>query len=265
MPESKLQRIVIMGAAGRMGRAISSRFLTDGKVELVGAVDPFAAGENVGMLAGIETPGPVVAGAVDSLPDDLEADIVLDFSTADAVRKNIPECLNRGWDVLIGVTGFNDEDLKNFEMLADDTSRRVVLVPNFTIGVNLMMKFAREAATIFDRVEIIEMHHDRKADAPSGTALHTAKLIASEKKRPSALTPDDRSRGRIEDEIPVHAVRLPGLLAHQEVIFGSDGEALTIRHDTTDRSAFLTGIYLAIEKMPSLSPGFTRGLDWALE
>jgi 4-hydroxy-tetrahydrodipicolinate reductase len=265
MSKEKSVRVVLMGAAGRMGRAIAARFLHDGKIDLVGAVDPEGAGENVGILAGSENPGPVIEETFDDLPDSVEADLVLDFSMADAVRQNLPKYLKRGWDALIGVTGFNDDDYTKFGKLAEKSSRKVVVVPNFTLGVNLMLRFAREAAKVFEYVEIIEMHHERKADAPSGTALHTAKLIASEKPRPSALTPEDRSRGRIEGDIPIHAVRLPGLLAHQEVIFGSEGEVLTIRHDTTDRSAFLAGIYLAIEKMPELPPGLTRGLDWALE
>jgi len=260
---SRRPRIVLLGAAGRMGRAVAFRFLKDGILEVVGAVDPDAAGQPVGSLVGVGDAGPTIVANAIELPKDLDADIALDFSLPDGTRSNLEPCLEKGMDALIGVTGFSHDDLSRFAELAEKHSRRVVLVPNFTLGVNLMLRFAREASRVFKRVEIIELHHDRKADAPSGTALHTARLIASERTPLESPTPKDRSRGRIEQEIPIHAVRLPGLLAHQEVIFGSDGEVLTIRHDTTDRSAFVTGIYLAIEKLPNLEPGFVTGLDWA--
>jgi 4-hydroxy-tetrahydrodipicolinate reductase len=266
MPElSSRPGIVLLGAAGRMGRAIAARFLVDGKVDLAGAVDSVEIGSNIGDLTGCETAGPAIAASVDDLDSNLKADIVLDFSTVEGNRSNLEACLKRGWDVLIGVTGFTEDDTRKFSEASGKYKKRIVLVPNFTPGVNLMLRFAKEASKVFERVEIIELHHDKKVDAPSGTALHTAKLISDARTKPDALTPEDRSRGRIEDGIPIHAVRLPGLLAHQEILFGSDGEVLTIRHDTTDRGAFLSGIYLAIEKMPGLEPGFVKGLDWVFD
>jgi len=240
-----------------MGRAITARFQADGKVELVGAVDPAGVGS--------ESPGPAIVAALDHLPNDLRADIALDFSTASATRGHLEQCLSRGWDILIGATGFTGEDHAAFAALAEKHSRRVVLVPNFTLGINLLLRFARDAARVFERAEIIELHHDRKADAPSGTALHTAGLIAQSRNPSPPPGPDDPSRGRIAENVPVHAVRLPGLLAHQEVLFGGEGEVLTIRHDITDRSAFLSGIYLAIDRLPRLAPGLVKGLEWAFE
>ncbi len=263
-----LPRIVLLGASGRMGRTISRRFLTDGKVLLTGAVDPDGAGEKVGTVADAGVLGPEIVKSVGDLPRDLLVDIALDFSLADGTRDNISDCLERGWDVIIGATGFNSEDHDNFRDLSKRYSRRIVLVPNFTPGINLLLKFAQIASKIFPNVEIIELHHDRKADAPSGTAIHTAKLIASSRDKGISGQPpftDDRSRGKIAYNIPIHSVRMQGLLAHQEVLFGSDGETLTIRHDTTDRSAFLSGIYVAIEKLPALEPGFRIGLDWAFD
>jgi 4-hydroxy-tetrahydrodipicolinate reductase len=248
-----------------MGRAVAFRFLTDGKVNLVGAVDPCADRESIGHLSGAAAHGPDIVESVDELPDGLEADIALDFSTPSACRENLEPCLKRGWDSLVGVTGFNDEDRMKFRKLAEKYQRKVVLVPNFCVGVNLLLKFAKEASRVFERVEIIELHHDKKADAPSGTALHTAALISAESKRTEPPCMGDESRGRLEHDIPIHAVRLPGLLAHQEVLFGNPGEVLTIRHDTTDRVAFLSGIYLAIERIGGLEVGFTVGLDWAFE
>jgi 4-hydroxy-tetrahydrodipicolinate reductase len=148
--------------------------------------------------------------------------------------------------------------------MASSYKRRVVLVPNFTIGMNVLLRAAKEAAGLFRHVEIIEMHHDRKVDAPSGTALFTARSIAEN--RPGIAPGGGQpSRGQIEKGIPIHSVRMQGLLAHQEVLFGNEGEVLTIRHDTTDRSAFMPGIYLAIERLPSLEPGFYMGLDWVFD
>ncbi|MCX6645240.1 MAG: 4-hydroxy-tetrahydrodipicolinate reductase [bacterium] len=266
-PEN-LKKVILLGASGRMGRVIAGRFLTDGKVALVGAVDPNGAGEKIGKPAGINFESLEVVRSINDLPADIKADVVLDFSVADATRANIKACLERGWDVIIGATGFNEDDHRLFKELAEKYSKRIVLVPNFTPGINLLLKIAEMAARIFPKAEIIEMHHDRKLDAPSGTAIHTAKII-SEARKEGKITDlsgtEDRSRGRIENGIPIHAVRLPGLLAHQEVIFGSEGEVLTIRHDTTDRGAFLTGIYLAIERLEELKPGFTVGLGWALK
>lgn len=258
-------KIVLIGAAGRMGNVVTARFLNDGKVDLTGAVDIDGVGEFAGKLAGIDIAGPRIFASVGELPDNLKADIALDFSVAEGTRVNIVECLKRGWDVVIGATGFDESDHGNFMELANQYSRRIVIVPNFTPGINLLLKMAEMAGKVFPNVEIIEMHHDRKLDAPSGTAIHTAKKIAAGRKHGETGkigSIDDRSRGRVEDDVPIHAVRLPGLIAHQEVIFGSEGEVLTIRHDTTDRAAFLTGIYLAIEHLHELEPGFTIGLEW---
>jgi 4-hydroxy-tetrahydrodipicolinate reductase len=140
--------------------------------------------------------------------------------------------------------------------------RRVVIVPNFTLGVNLMLRILKDACKVYKNAEIIELHHDKKIDAPSGTAIHTSHLISQNMKPDIPPGAKDESRGKFVENIPVHAIRLPGLLAHQEVIFGGPGEVFTIRHDTTDRDAFLNGIYLAIENLEKLEPGLTVGLDW---
>jgi len=250
-------RVILAGASGRMGRTIGTRFVEDGIVELVAGFDPVNQDPVVGYIP--------IAESFDALPDNLEADLVLDFSTAEAAEGNIIKYLENGLDVIIGATGFDESDKLKFAGLAEKFKKRIVLVPNFTPGANLLMKFARDAARVFKNIEIIEMHHDRKIDAPSGTALHTAAMVNESGSRGAPPTPSDRSRGRIEGNVPVHAVRLPGLLAHQEILCGSEGEVLTIRHDTTDRSAFLSGIYLAIEKLPNLKPGFTTGLEWAFD
>ena len=257
-------KIILIGAAGRMGKTIGSRFLNDGIVDYVGAIDASEVGTPVGKLVNSAIDGPIIRSSPGDFPENLEADMVLDFSTASAARNNLEPCLRRGWNYIIGATGFFEEDHMSMQLLAKKYSRRIVLVPNFTLGVNLMLRFVQDAARIYENVEIIELHHDKKVDAPSGTAYQTAHLIAEAGMSASPPNAEDKSRGKVIKNIPIHAVRLPGLLAHQEVLFGGEGEVLTIRHDTTDRNAFLGGIYLAIRKLPELNPGLTFGLDWAL-
>ena len=235
-----------------MGKAISARFKVDKRIELAALIDP--AGEEPDILPSLE-----------SLPHNFHADLALDFSTVQATRAHAETCLKRGWDLLIGVTGFEESDIARFKNLAEAYQRRIVVVPNFSIGVNLLFKFASQAAKFFTHVEIIEMHHDKKVDAPSGTAVYTARIIGAEKVGSEPPNPEDRSRGKLIEGVPVHAVRLQGLLAHQEVMLGNEGEVLTIRHDTTDRTAFLKGIYLAIENMDKLPPGFKLGLEWIFD
>lgn len=254
--------IILIGAGGRMGKALSTRFLSENKVNLVAAVDRIFLDERESMFANTLT---TVAANIKDLSSDISAEIVLDFSVPDAVRTNLEYCLKRGWDVIIGVTGFNDNDIHQFKSLSDNYRKRVLLVPNFTIGINLLLKFVRHASQAFKHVEIVEMHHEKKIDSPSGTAIHTAGEIAKNRINNTPPYPDSESRGQIINGIPVHSIRMQGLLAHQEVIFGNEGEILTIRHDTFDRSAFMTGIYLAIDRLEKLKTGFTVGLDWAFD
>jgi 4-hydroxy-tetrahydrodipicolinate reductase len=261
---SEPPKLVLLGAGGRMGATIASYLLYDRKVELVGAVDPANAGTTIGELLDDDTELQIVSD-VDDLPSDLKADLVLDFSIAASTRANLYKTLERGWDALIGVTGFNWEDKAEFTKLALQYKRRIVIVPNFTIGINLLMKFCRESASKFMHAEIIELHHDKKLDAPSGTAINTAQIIAEARDRIEPPSSENASRGEIIDGIPVHSVRMRGMLAHQEVIFGNDGEILTIRHDTMDRKAFMPGIYLAIKKLEKLPHGLEVGLEWAFD
>jgi len=263
--KNRLTRVILIGAAGRMGRTVGKRFLIDKKVELVGAIDPACAGKSCGSIYGIDLPGPEITAKIENLPDTIKADIALDFSIVEKAVARIEACLVRGCDVLIGTTGFGEKEKSAFKKLSGKYGRRIVQVPNFTLGVNLLLKFSKMAGGIFEHAEIIELHHDKKADAPSGTSVRTANVISSGKDRAEPPGPTDASRGKKVDNIPIHSVRLPGLIAHQEVIFGGEGEILTIRHDTTDRAAFLPGIYLAIERIKNLKPGFHIGLDWAFD
>jgi 4-hydroxy-tetrahydrodipicolinate reductase len=189
---------------------------------------------------------PRLDSALSVLLDD--ADVVVDFSTPDAAPANARACLEAGVHAVIGTTGFGLEELRS---TAEDARRagvgaNLLVVPNFAIGAVLMMRFAAEAARQMPECEIIELHHDRKLDAPSGTAKRTAELIAG-------------AGGNVHD--PIHSVRLPGLVAHQEVILGGEGQTLTIRHDSIDRRSFMPGVLLAVRKVGDLDEPFTVGLE----
>ncbi|MEE2885863.1 MAG: 4-hydroxy-tetrahydrodipicolinate reductase, partial [Planctomycetota bacterium] len=182
-------------------------------------------------------------------------DVVVEFTVPEAVENNVRTVLSAGIPVVAGTTGLATDKAEELGRLAEGKGVGFLLAPNFAIGVILMQKFAREAVRHFDDVEILELHHDRKVDAPSGTALHTADQIAAAAERPlNQGRPDqtelvDGARGGERNGIPVHSVRLPGLLAHQEVMFGGLGQVLTIRHDALDRQAFMPGVLLGIRSI----------------
>jgi 4-hydroxy-tetrahydrodipicolinate reductase len=183
--------------------------------------------------------GPALEDAGHTLVDSTrDAEVAVDFTRPEAVEENVRVCLEDGVPVVVGTTGFDEERIA---ALARVHELPVFYAPNFAVGAVLMMRFAAEAAELMPRAEIVELHHDRKLDAPSGTAKATAALLP--------------------EGTPIHSIRLPGLVAHQEVIFGGQGQTLTIRHDTTSREAFVPGVLLALEKVRELPAGLTVGLD----
>ncbi|MDH3605780.1 MAG: 4-hydroxy-tetrahydrodipicolinate reductase, partial [Acidimicrobiia bacterium] len=221
-----MTRVIVSGAAGRMGSLVCATIDEQPDLELVGRFDPG------------NDPSQDAAG----LP---ECDVVVEFTTPDVVMANLGEWRARGWHAVVGTSGFTENRLAEVGQLFGDGPPNCLIVPNFSIGAVLSMRFAREAAAHFAAAEVIELHHDHKADAPSGTALATARLIAeagpqSRAFESSELVPG--ARGASVEGVNVHSVRLSGLVAHQQVILGGQGETLTIRHDTTDRSAFLPGV-----------------------
>jgi 4-hydroxy-tetrahydrodipicolinate reductase len=174
-----------------------------------------------------------------------DQDVAIDFTRPDTVRANVEGCLGADLACIVGTSGLAEGDLASLDDLAKQHGVACFVAPNFALGAVLMMRFAAEAARHFPKAEIIELHHEAKLDAPSGTAKATAGLLPG--------------------DVPIHSVRLPGLLAHQEVIFGGLGQTLTIRHDTLSREAFVPGVLIALERLPTLSPGVTVGLDALLE
>jgi 4-hydroxy-tetrahydrodipicolinate reductase len=222
-----------------------------------------------------EAPDLLVAAEVDR-GDKLDAlegcDVVVDFTQPGAVMGNLRWCIEHGLDVVVGTSGFGEDRLDEVAgWLEDDPAARVLIVPNFSVGAILMMRFAEQAARFFPSAEVIELHHAAKADAPSGTALRTASMIGAARAEAGLDAPPDATatalpgaRGATVDEVHVHAVRVTGLVAHQEVLFGGPGETLTIRHDSLDRVSFMPGVLLAVRSIGSLPRGLSVGLEGLL-
>ena len=240
-------KVGVLGAKGRMGKTVCDSVNASSDLELVCALD---AGDNLQDL--------VNSGAT----------VVVDFTIPDAVMGNLEFLANNNLHAVVGTTGFTEDRLAKVKDLFAKSSGNVLIAPNFGVGAVLMMQFAAKAAPYFDSVEIVELHHPRKVDAPSGTARRTAELIAKARKGNAAM-PDatsdliDGARGATVDGIPVHSIRAQGLVAHQEVIFGGLGETLTIRHDSLDRESFMPGVLLAVRKI-SETKGVTFGLEGLL-
>jgi 4-hydroxy-tetrahydrodipicolinate reductase len=203
---------------------------------------------------------------------DAGAEVVVDFTTPDVVMDNLHWCIDQGINVVVGTSGFTEQRLDRVRnWLSHKPQVGVLVAPNFGIGAVLMMQFAARAARYFDSVEIIEQHHPQKVDAPSGTAVHTARAIAQARKAAGKPAMPDATkdevagaRGAEIEDVRVHSVRAAGLVAHQEVLFGTAGETLTIRHDSYDRSSFMPGVLLAVRSVPH-RPGLTVGLDALLD
>jgi 4-hydroxy-tetrahydrodipicolinate reductase len=216
-----------------------------------------------------------VAAAVD-LGDEREplagCDVVVDFTHPGAVMENVQWCLEHGLSVVVGTTGFDEGRLATVrEWLGGAPSARVLIAPNFSVGAVLMMSFARQAARFFESAEVVEMHHATKADAPSGTATRTASLISAARAAAELGPPPDATvsevagaRGAAMDGVRVHSMRIPGVIAHHEVLLGGHGETLAIRHDTLDRASFMPGVLLGVRGIGSLPPGLTVGLEGLL-
>jgi 4-hydroxy-tetrahydrodipicolinate reductase len=197
------------------------------------------------------------------------ADVVVDFTHPDGVMANLEQCIKAGVHAVVGTTGFDEARLSQVRQWLAGTEVGVLIAPNFGVAAVLMMRFAAQAARFFDSVEIIELHHPRKADAPSGTATRTAQLIAEARagmpKMPDATwTSLEGARGAVVEGVHVHSIRLAGLVAHQEVLLGGEGETLTLRHDSYDRASFMPGVLLGVRQIAS-RPGLTVGLDALLD
>ncbi len=255
-------RVGVFGAAGRMGATVCRAVLDAPGLELVAAVDPLHAGIDLGQL-GIHGSNLSVAAKASALLE-AGAQVAVDFTVIDAARDNVAWCADNGVHAVVGTTGFSEQELADFAERFGGSGANAVIAPNFAIGAVLMMRFAELAAPFFESVEILEFHHDQKIDAPSGTAVLTAQRVAAASKDwsddPTTKVVAEGARGGLVNGIPVHAVRLRGMVASQEVLLGTTGQSLSIRHDTYDRSSFMPGVLLAVQKV-SETPGLTIGLD----
>lgn len=254
--------VLLVGAAGRMGREVVKAVQNDGETQLVGAVGRSFAGRDAGEIAGIGTVEVSIESDLQVAIEAGKADVAVDFSVPSAVKTNIAALLEAGIAPVVGATGLSQRDLDKIDADAKAAGIPVLFAPNFAIGAILMMRFASEAAKYFEMAEILEYHHEKKLDAPSGTAFQTAtKMRAAKGEAFERVGGNDASRGGEIGGISIHSVRLPGFLAHQEVVFGMPGQTLNIRHDTITRECYMPGVLLAIKKVRDLAPGLHFGLE----
>lgn len=241
-----------------MGREILRAVWNAEDTELVGAVDPYAEGIDIGILMETNEVGIIVRSGLKRTLEELRPDVLIDFTTPESVYKNLCTALDCRVRPVVGTTGMSASQLDDVREMASRLKMGCIVAPNFAIGAVLMMKFAIEAFKYFPHVEIIELHHDRKIDAPSGTAIKTAELINQSRGRFRHGKVSEIEKlagvrgGKYDDGIRIHSVRLPGLMAHQEVIFGGLGQTLTIRHDSISRESFVPGVLLAVRRVMEL-------------
>ena len=252
-------KVLVNGALGRMGRTVCNAVKADSELELVGAVDLFAG----------EVEGLTVETNLDAALKKFAPDVMVDFTRPNVVFENVMTALANKVSPVVGTTGLSDEAKEKIREAAEKNDTPAFIAPNFALGAVLMMLTAQKIAKYMPEVEIIELHHDKKLDAPSGTAELTAKMIAEVRPSHKQGHPDEEERlphvrGAELDGIRIHSVRLPGYVAHQEVIFGGLGQTLTIRHDSTGRDSFMPGVVLACKKVRALR-GLTVGLDKILD
>jgi 4-hydroxy-tetrahydrodipicolinate reductase len=265
-------RVAVSGAAGRMGREVVRAVVEAEGLTLAAAIDKMEVGADSGVLAGVGANAIAIEADLDVALTRTQPDVLVDFTLPAGVMSNLITALAHGVAPVVGTTGLSEDNLTEIDRLAKEKNIGAFVAPNFAIGAVLMMQFAAQAAKYMPDVEIIELHHDRKLDSPSGTALLTAQRIG-EARREAGVTPLTAPSGLVEKasgargaraentgDVPVHSVRLPGFVAHQEVIFGGPGQVLTLRHDSIDRRSFMPGVILSVRKVGGLT-GLVIGLE----
>jgi 4-hydroxy-tetrahydrodipicolinate reductase len=259
-------RVLVAGAAGRMGSEVCRAVTRAEGMGVAVVADPSAGSATMQVESAGTFPA---AAAVPAALELVQADVMVDFTHPEAVFENVLAALGAGVHCVVGTTGLTAQQLSEIGRKSDESGSNCLVAPNFAIGAVLMMALAERVAPWLPSAEVIELHHDKKADAPSGTAKMTAQRIAAARSE-SPVAPGketetvEGARGAYVDGVPVHSVRLPGLVAHQEVVFGGPGQVLTIRHDSMDRTSFMPGVVLAVRRIAS-TPGLTVGLDALLD
>lgn len=261
-------RVGVFGAGGRMGSTVCRAVVGDGDLQLVAAVDPHHSGLDVHQVAGVDVQGLQIAPDAEAL-SAAGAQVAVDFTEADAARQNLRWCAAHGVHAVVGTTGLSERDLDELRELFDASEANCLIAPNFAIGAVLMMRMAELASPYFTTAEVIELHHDEKLDAPSGTAMLTLERMAAASSDwgddPTKHEVVPGARGGVgPGGIRVHAVRLRGVVAHQEVLLGTTGQTLSIRHDSFDRTSYMPGVLLAVKSVAD-HPGLTVGLDTFLD
>lgn len=260
--------VLVNGACGRMGQAVLKAVQEADDLQLVGAVD-IHGGADCGELVGLPKNNVRVETDLAAALERIKPEVMIDFTRPDVVFDNVMTALKAKVSPVVGTTGLSEEQKAEIRKLAEANATSAFIAPNFAIGAVLMMVMAKQAAKYMPEVEIIELHHDNKLDAPSGTAVQTAAMIAEVRAAHKQGHPEEKekiagARGADYEGMHIHSVRLPGYVAHQEVIFGGLGQTLTIRHDSLNRESFMPGVVLAAQKVRTLT-GLTIGLDKLLE
>jgi 4-hydroxy-tetrahydrodipicolinate reductase len=250
-------KVIVHGALGKVGREVVLAAALDPATKLVGAVDVKATDKSLNIP---DTSDSVpLSTNLEEIIDTTKPDVMVDFTLAKAAMPAIRIAAKKKVNMVIGTTGFSPDELNEIDKLAKENNVGAIVASNFALGAVLMMHLAKIASKYFDYAEIIELHHNQKLDAPSGTSLSTAKGMAQARGKPFQIPPGP-TRGQMIEGITLHSIRLPGLMAHQEVLFGTAGQTLSIRHDTINRECYTPGVMLAVKEVGKLK-GLTQGLD----
>lgn len=259
-------KVLVIGACGKMGREVVKAVTAQENMQLVGAVDLVNEGLDIGVIVLNKEVGVKIQSDLQRTISDCKPDVAIDFTQPSVIFNNAKTLINNNVRPVIGTTGLSDEQVAELKELSAKKNVSTLIAPNFTIGAVLMMMFAKKAAQYFDNAEIIELHHNQKKDAPSGTAVKTAQLMAEVK---SSFTKNNCAEtevikgsrgGNSYSDIHIHSVRMPGYIASQEVLFGAPGQIMTVRHDSMDRECYMSGVLLAVNHVFN-NDGFVYGLD----
>ena len=259
-------KVLVIGACGKMGREVVKAVVKQDNMQLVGAVDVVNEGLDIGSIVLNKELNVKIQSDLQSAINEVKPDVAIDFTQPSVIFNNAKILLNNNVRPVIGTTGLSDAQISELKKISEEKNISALIAPNFTIGAVLMMMFAKKAAQYFDNAEIIELHHNQKKDAPSGTAVKTAQLMSEVKDSftvnncaETELVKGSRG-GSSYSDIHIHSVRMPGYIASQEVLFGSAGQIMTIRHDSMDRECYMSGVVLAVNYVFNNS-GFVYGLD----
>lgn len=263
-----MNKILVIGACGRMGKEVVKAIYTSDNLQLVGAVDLQNAGKDIGEIVLNKNIGVKIENDLQTAIKNTQPDVAIDFTQPSIIFNNAKILLNNKVKPVIGTTGLAENQISELKKLSKENKTSALIAPNFTIGAVLMMMFAKTAAKYFDNAEIIELHHNQKKDAPSGTALKTAQLMSEENKdftlnnyKNEVETLKGARGGKTESNIHIHSVRMPGYVASQEVLLGSVGQILKIRHDSIDRECYMSGVLLAVNYILDNDDTFIYGLE----